>query len=302
MRHHITAHLMGGLGNQMFQYAAARAIALRNDARLYVDNRTGFARDKVYRRTYELGAFPVEAAVAGAWKRGPFMLDTVERKLFGGTKQVISNRVWGSFIQEFEQTFLPEVARYPMVSNTWMRGYWQSEAYFRDVAESIRRELTPPTPTKREFVDYGELMRTCSSVAVGIRLFEEVPGASKTGVGGLTPLQFFTDASRVLAETVRNPVFFVFCTHAAAELSSLNLPGKVHLVTHDNGFQGSLERLWLLAQCQHHILSNSTFYWWGAWLSESQYPNSQIIASPLFANDDTIPARWKSLSVAGSDR
>jgi hypothetical protein len=250
----------------------------------------------VYKRSYELGALPIIAAPAGFWKRTPFAIEAVRRKLGRSRPSPISHRLYGSYLQETKAAYLPEVAEHQLDAHGWMWGYWQSERYFSEIAGIISRELTPPTPEKKQFLKMAELMAESVSVAVGVRLFEEVPGASKDGVGGLTPLQFFNAAAAVLAQRVRKPVFFVFCTTPAPQLRQLKLPGEVHVITHENGFEGSVARLWLLTRCRHHILANSSFYWWGAWLRESQCSDAQIIASPLFSNEDTIPERWTSLA------
>jgi Glycosyl transferase family 11 len=295
MPHHVTVLLNGGLGNQMFQYAAARALSLRNGARLYLDRRSGFAFDLVYKRQYELGVFPIEASLAGLPQQIPFWIEAARGTVGGSSTSAINNRIYGCSLQETQPVFLPEVAAHRVNANTWMWGFWQSERYFSDVADSISRELTPPAPHKREFLECAQLMETCTSVAVGVRIFEEVPGESKKAVGGLTPLRFFNDAAAQLAGRIHTPVFFVFCTTRAPQLRQLNLPGEVHVITHENGFEGSVARLWLLTRCRHHIIANSSFFWWGAWLREARCPDSHVIASPLFSNRDTIPTRWTSL-------
>jgi hypothetical protein len=78
-------------------------------------------------------------------------------------------------------------------------------------------------------------------------------------------------------------------------LRQIKFPGSAHFITHDNGFQGSLARFWLISQCAHHILSNSSFYWWAAWLAERRNPDSCIVASAMFPNRHTIPQRWIAL-------
>jgi hypothetical protein len=134
------------------------------------------------------------------------------------------------------------------------------------------------------------------SVAVGVRLFEEIPGTDKSGVGGLVPLSFYEAAAHRITAHVEVPTFFVFCTDDAAVKGKLKLPGETHYVTHDKGFVGAAQRLWLISRCRHHIVSNSSFYWWGAWLSEYSNPGNTIIACNLFPNPDTIPNRWNQLN------
>lgn len=283
---------MGGLGNQMFQYAAARALSERNGVPLFLDDHNGFVRDFIYKRTYELDAFPVRARIADRRQKFIYWAEKTREKLFSAQKHPIEKHLSWTVVKETAMHFIPEVADCRITGNTWMHGYWQSEKYFSGIKDIIAQELMPAIPTDEKFREYGRKMRSCNSVSLGVRLFEEVPGASKEGVGGLTIMSFFNDAAKRISAEVADLEFFVFCTTNSPELDKLELPGNVHLITHDNGFHGTMARLWLMTQCKHHIIANSSFYWWAAWLSEMTNENCRIIASPIFSNSDTIPPRW----------
>jgi hypothetical protein len=286
----ITAHLMGGLGNQMFQYAAARAIAHRNNCNLFLDDHNGFVRDIVYKRKYELDQFPIQAQIDRAGI--PYWIEKARQKIFGQQKNAVTKTLFWTKLEENESGFISEIHDFRLTGNTWMHGYWQSERYFEDIKEIIAEELMPQPPKDDKFLEIARIMNACNSVSLGVRLFEEVPGTTKDGVGGLTSMSFFNEGAGRLKEKMENPEFFIFCTTNSSQLEDLDLPGKVHFITHDNGYQGTMARLWLFGQCKHHIIANSSFYWWGAWLSEMKNKNSHIIASPLFSNIDTIPQRW----------
>jgi hypothetical protein len=291
----VIVQLMGGLGNQMFQYAAGRALAVRNNAELYVDANSGFARDKVYRRTFELGLMPIAAERAGLGKQAPYWLEKVRGRMTRACTDVIQGRAWGTLIREASPTFQPRIPAFNNFDKAWMYGYWQCERYFLDCADLISRELVPPAPEDAKFLAMAEKMSSCNSVAVGVRLFEEVPGTSKSGVGGVTPAEFYKLTAQRLSQEINDLVFFVFCTTRSPALEKIELPGPAHYITHDNGFEGAISRLWLISRCRHHILSNSSFYWWGAWLAERKYSNARIIASDRFVNKDCVPGRWKLL-------
>lgn len=286
---------MGGLGNQMFQYAAGRALAVRNNAELYVDANSGFARDKVYQRRFMLDAMPITAQRAGLGKQAPYWLEKLRGRTTKICTDVIQRRPWGTLIREASLTFQPLIPVFNTFDKVWMSGYWQCERYFLDYCNLISRELAPPPPKDANFLAMAEKMSSCNSVAVGVRLFEEVPGTSKSGVGGVTPVEFYTLATQRLTQEINDLVFFVFCTTQSPVLEKIEFPGPVHYITHNNGFEGAIARLWLISRCRHHVLSNSSFYWWGAWLAEQQHPDARIIASDLFVNKDSIPGRWISL-------
>ena len=293
----LIVRLKGGLGNQMFQYAAGRALAIRNDMELVLDTTSGFIRDKVYRRIFSLGAFPIQARRANFLEQLPFWTEHGRQKLATNKLMPITPRTWGDFLYETELRFMNQIAAYEARRPSWMEGYWQSEKYFADCKDVIAGELAFPTPDESNFLSMGRMIESCESVAVGVRVFEEVPGVDKSGVGGVVPLDFYEKAARWIVDTIKNPIFFVFCTTIAAVKDKLRLPGKIYYITHDNGFNGGFQRLWLISRCKHHIISNSSFYWWGAWMAEQKNPGGMIIASDMFPNVDTIPSRWQRLRV-----
>ncbi len=293
----VYVRLKGGLGNQLFQYAAGRALALRTRTTLVLDASSGFTRDRLYRRTFSLARLPIRAATGGVLTSLPFWFEHVwmrGSRLTSG----IRKRPWGVLLYEAQPHFFRELLDCPPKRDTWMDGYWQSEEYFADYDPDITLELMPPAPASSTFLGMASLMGACNSVAVGVRIFEDIPGVDKSGGGGLAPLQFYEAAARELERIAPRPSFFVFCTSGAAVRGRLKLPGEVHYVTPDEGFADPLNTLWLTTRCRHHILSNSSFFWWGAWLSERKAQGNVIIACDLFPNRHTIPKRWTRYPVS----
>ena len=93
-----------------------------------------------------------------------------------------------------------------------------------------------------------------------------------------------------------NAKFFIFCTHRSPLIDQLDLPANSVSVTQDDGFNGTIESLWLLSQCRHHILTNSSYYWWGAWLSSATHNSikQHIIAADNFSNYDILCRDWET--------
>ena len=284
--HSVVVRLKGGLGNQMFQYASARGIACRNNMELVIDNESGFARDKVYRRTYSLGQFPITVEFATKLQRAPFLLETAWQRLSPAKHQVFQ-RPWGLHVCEMKLETNAALFSRSLSSSIWLDGYFQTEAYFEDITDRLSGDFRIPAPKDRNFLDLAEQLSLGNSVAVGLRLYEEVPN----GEWANNPLPFCNQACRELAKNLTNPVFYVFCTYDAPQLKELDLPGEIRLVTHDNGFNGELARLWLLSRFKYHVFNRSSFYWWGAWLAERLHTDTRVIASSEFP-PYSLPDRW----------
>lgn len=291
----IYSYLNGGLGNQMFQYAVARAISSRLDAELVVDSWSGFVRDYQYRRVFELSKLPIKARIATPIERVPIWLYRIQNRILTQQENLIQERFYGNFLVETAAKFLPDIFEYKKSSSTWLIGYWQSPKYFENIATELRSELTPTLPIQENFLRMGMDIKKSNSVALGIRLYEESanPGAHARD-GDLKTVEDFNRAISIHLEENPRSQFFVFCTHHAPILKKLNLPNTTIYITHDNGYVGSLERLWLLTQCRHHIFSNSSYYWWGAWLSKANYNGQQqsIFSANNFINQDSLSCGW----------
>ncbi len=288
-------YLNGGLGNQMFQYAAGRAWTLINSAELVLDNWSGFCRDYQYRRRYELGDFGVQARLAKPLERLPIWL---HRWVCRGRKQtpiLIENTWYGCFITETGFFYNPAFANKEVNCDAWLFGYWQSSKYFDSYAQQIRKELMPPKPSDDHFITLGDQIINSESVAICIRLYEESkePGAHARG-GVVNSTQSIRKAIERFNRLRPRAKYFVFCTHHSPMLDQVGLPKGTVFVTNDEKYIGTVETLWLLSRCCHHIITNSSFYWWGAWLSKEIRGRDQqiIFASDKFINRDSICSEW----------
>lgn len=289
-RHKLIVRLKGGLGNQMFQYATACAMAERNQMELVIDTFSGFARDKTYQRSFSLSSFNLSARPAKILEQYPFWFEQFIYRHDSKYERVIKKRPWGLFIKDSSTKFHSALLDERFDYNLWVEGYWQCEKYFKDCLEAIAKAYRLNPPDDDKFIALGQAAQQQNAIAICIRLYEEAP----PGAHDTTPLSFYEQAACKLAKNINFPVFYLFCTVRNPIDGKLNLPGEIHYVTHDDGYTGELNRLWLLSQFRNHIISNSSFYWWGAWLAEQKWPGVEIYACDLFTNRDSIPDRWKN--------
>jgi hypothetical protein len=291
--------LKGGLGNQMFQYALARSMSLSSDSELVLDNWSGFISDYKYHRKYELNVFPIVGRPANFKERIPFWLNQLGSKFSSSSpEKSFRKEIYGLVINEIGSKYIPDIfqtLKTEEAQTCWLNGYWQSPSYFDRYSEFITSELMPPQPTEKHFLELGELLRESESIALGVRLYEESKNPElHSSNGQLKSTSQINQAILKVIDLHKKAKLFVFCTHRSPLLDELSLPKNTIFVTHDGGYLGTIQCMWLLTQCRHHIFTNSTFYWWGAWLSQKLYggENQTIFAANNFINLDAIPRHW----------
>ncbi len=291
----LIVQLSGGLGNQMFQYAAGKALALKYDKDLFVDALTGFARDKIYQRSFDLEVFPIKAKIL---KRRNFFLEVtrkmqkkVDPKLYG-VKHGLCQNVIVEMPPICGLRYLSNI-KLSKNKNYRMYGYWQSEKYFEDYVSIMQNEFVLPEPDSVRVQSLGSKLMKSNSVAVGIRLYEESPNPNAHSSNGL-PLDLASIREKMIciSQVEKNVEFYVFCTHKAQIFESVFQGLNVRYMVPETGVGDQLDALWLFSLCRTHIVTNSSFYWWGAWLAHDN--SSKVYVKDNFINEDCIPCHWES--------
>lgn len=173
-------------------------------------------------------------------------------------------------------------------------GYFQTEKYFPGSAESLRREFTPVASLSPANAAIAALARECESVMIHVRRGDYVNNAKTLKVHGVCSVAYYQQAIATMRARAGNPRFFVFSNDMAWARDNLALGADAVFV---EGNKDAPEvDIHLMAQCRHHIIANSSFSWWGAWLAAS--PQKTVIApTPWFDNSrhnasDLVPASW----------
>lgn len=285
----VVVRLVGGLGNQLFCYAAARCLAIANRLNLFVDATSGFAFDGTYRREYLLHQFSIEASVAPrAWcfdflggRLLRFLLRRGSRYLPRNFRPFIEDR----HNSQFEKWFMDVHPHGPV----WVEGLFQSPKYFEDIQEVIRREFRVSRPlgvrakAERALIESQE-----EPVALGIRLYQEV---TQCGIHPVLNRDYYLRAAEVLRPQLRRPHYFIFCNDRNWVTEHLRWPYPHTLIEPKPRNEDAYQDLWLMTMCKHFIIPNSTFHWWGAWLAANEL--KLVVATARgFPNQDTIPASW----------
>ncbi|MEP7115199.1 MAG: alpha-1,2-fucosyltransferase [Ilumatobacteraceae bacterium] len=271
LRAKIIPRIVGGIGNQLFSYAAARRLALVNHAVLVLDDVSGFAHDYVYQRGYQLDHFTIPCRKATPAERLE-PLSRVRRYL----KRAMNRRrpfEERSYIQQEGIDFDPRLMDIKPRGTVYLEGYWQSEQYFKDVEAVIREDLRITPPTDEINQSMVERIRNCRAVAVHVRFFDAPQEQGANNV----PSDYYVRAIARMETLAPDAHYFVFSDQPAGARAKIPLPeDRITLVSHNQGDENAYADLWLMTQCQHFIIANSTFSWWGAWLAG--YADKQVIA------------------------
>jgi len=285
----IIVQIKGGLGNQLFCYAAARRMALINDAELVIDNVTGFKMDFQYKRKYELNNFQIQARIATSVER----MEPFGRYRRGFAKWIARKKPFfkRNYIEQKRPDFDKRLICFPVKGAIYLDGYWQSEGYFKDIGAVIRKDLqiVPPQDSKNQRM--VEQIKGSNSVCIHIRWF------SKTDNSGHNVAQdYYLRAVKLIQENVKNPHFFIFSDDTDTSRQLLDLSKeKVTYVRHNHSC--AFADIWLMHYCKHFVIANSTFSWWGAWLGELESkiviaPNKKIEGVGAWGFSGLLPERW----------
>ena len=279
----IVVALEGGLGNQMFQYAAGRALALRTGAPLTLDLRTLLRHGE---RAYGLGDFQLGG--------GPGLLTAGSPERAGNLRRLFRRLTGGEQVFREAGYAYDERIRFASAP-VRLEGYFQSERYFADATTTLRTDLMP-RPELLATVDglAGRLLPSGPSLSLHVRRGDYAKPATMAVHGLLTP-EYYERALHAVTERVGKVTVCVFSDEPDWVRANLRLPAETRFVSEHT--RTALQDLLLMSRCTHHIIANSTFSWWGAWLNPR--PDKVVVTperwfQPAAGLDtrDLRPAGW----------
>jgi hypothetical protein len=286
----IYVYLTGGLGNQMFQYAAARALAEKAQSKVCLDLLfLNSKQDGVTKRKFELDALNINAEYASKSES-----DYIRRS---GSRYLKYLNIFHSqkisIIKETGFGYSPIVHK--PNEDICLMGYWQSEKYFAGIKEIISKELSPKKEAHGKNKVMAEEISKVNSVSLHIRRGDYVSNPLTNSVHGVCGVDFYLNSIKYINEKVDMPHYFVFSDAMDWCRKNLNPNAPVTFVDH-NLEDNSYEDMRLMTLCKHNIIANSSFSWWGAWLNRN--PEKIIIAPRKWFNDnskntnDLLPEGW----------
>jgi hypothetical protein len=284
---YIIIKIKGGLGNQLFCYAYGYSLAKKYSATLYVDKYSGFLNDWKYQRNYLLDNFKL------SWGNLNFLFIIFLKVIF-----VLKARFnFWSFIKKISEKELSFNADNLCLQDGlifYLDGYWQSEKYFIDLRNDILNQFS----FKKLLFDNNilKLINSKTSVALHIRIFDFNNINSENNLD----LFYYQEATKFVLNILPSAHFFIFSNDISSNLSYFidKLKLDNYTIVKSSDTDDTLRDFYLMQKCNYHIIANSTFSWWAAWLSQSD--NKIIVASSKINNDISawgfdglIPDNWK---------
>jgi len=290
----IIVKLLGGLGNQMFQYAVAKVIADKHNTEVKFDLRGLYAGEDT-RKTFELDVFGIPEIQASHKEYFPFY----RQSLFGSTILWNLIKKHKKFIHYKEKAFTYDPNLIKNSSpNMLLRGLFQSEKYFAFKRDLILKEFTFKNPLTDKNLSISKKIANENSVALHIRRGEFASDPQINKKIGTVPIDFYYKALNFIKENIQNPVFYIFSDTPEWVKKNFKIP-KSSIIIDWNTEKSSYIDMQLMSLCKHNIIANSTFSWWAAWLNKN--PNKIVIApkkwfaSFNYNTKDLIPQTWIKL-------
>ncbi|THD43820.1 MAG: alpha-1,2-fucosyltransferase [Bradyrhizobium sp.] len=286
-----------GLGNQLFMAALGLRLAQERKVRLIFDASAYLPREAD--RTYQLTNFSIAATTLSApekkgFARSPLRFLNPQYRL---AKRLASMRRH-NFVRQRIWEFDHDVVK--VVAPVYLEGYWQTERYFSNVEGLIRQQFQlrqPITERRREWVK--SIARAgASAVSLHVRRGDYVTQAQSGGALWLCPAEWYASAMTAIAEQIEAPQFFVFSDDPGWARANLPDTWPRNFIEPDADGR-DFEDLYVMSTCRHHVIPNSTFSWWGAWLNPRR---DKTVIAPLkwfttqsIDTSDMTPANWRRI-------
>ena len=283
--------LSGGLGNQMFQFAAAKSLSLKTSLELSIDTQLLEKKTKATKRDYDLDIFKIENIIGTKLSdkifiRGFLILNKIN---------ISADKLFDIFKDEKAQIF---DKRFSSIDKSiLLYGYFQNENYFKDISDQLRVCFSFKAPLNGKNEELNILIQNNNAVSIHIRRCDYLSQNSNQNV---LELEYYKKAVRFIASKIDNPYFIIFSDDMTWVKNNLEL-GYNHLYVDWNQGKESYIDMQLMSLCKHNIIANSTFSWWGAWLNKNI--DKLVVAPNKWYKKDTsdnypdgfVPNGWNIL-------
>ncbi len=293
----ITVKLMGGLGNQMFQYALGRHLAMKHKTELVLDltflNHRLPKRDYVF-RNFDLDVFSLTAKTT-VLSKVPKMLRNItyiSHRVF----EMIASIIVPSYIIKEKQIYHFDASVLESRDPCYLSGFWNSDRYFKDIEDTLRKDFSYRDHLDETCIKMISQIQNVNAVSIYFRRTDYVTNTlNKEFLGELT-MDYYDQAIALMATKTPDPHFFIFSDDIEWCKKNVSLPYPTSFVGPECAGVKFTGYIRLMSSCKHHIVTNSTFSWWAAWLNPSKEkiviaPKNWVADSSIDTSDVT-PSSW----------
>lgn len=279
----------------MFQYAAGRALSLKHSVPLQLDVsgfmnyelHQGFELRRIFNCTGDIASEADVREILG-WQFTSGVRRVVSRPSMAALRR-------NAFVIEPHFQYWSGIKNAP--SNCYITGYWQSEKYFSDITEKIRKDFSFKLPLEYKNFELANKISQTNAVSLHVRRGDYISDIKNSATYEMCSLDYYKRSICNIAEKVDSPYFYIFSDDVAWARDNLKIEFMHQYIDHNRGTE-SYNDMRLMSLCKHHIIANSSFSWWGAWLNPSL---EKIVIAPKhwFANQtnvqDLLPLGWIKL-------
>jgi len=284
--------LSGGLGNQMFQYAAARILSLKLQTELSVDLCIFERKSRATPRKFALGIFGI----------CPPIINSVRNKLLVISFSKFMRYKWGRKLLKLINVFNESkgIQTYDdafehLDDEITLFGYFQNVKYFQDQSFLIRKDFSFKNITDAKNLAVVEQIDKTNSISLHIRRGDYLNQNSNLVV---LDIEYYLEAIKYIGKKIEDPYYFIFSDDIEWVKQNLNFDDFNYQYIDWNKGNESYIDMQLTSMCKHNIIANSSFSWWGAWLNDN--PDKVVIAPSVWYKnqkkneypDGFLPKQW----------
>src|SRR3989344_8082232 len=275
----IVVRLKGGLGNQMFQYALGRVLAIKNRAELKLD--TSFLNlnfKSITKRTYNLDVFNIKVGIT----RSSYFISML-RRIFKSSGQ--------------EKSFAFDKNVLDLRGNVFLDGYWHSPKYFAGFEDVIRKDFTPKNPLAQNIQNLMNEIRNQNSLCIHVRRGDYVGNKYYEVINN----EYYERGIEYISSKTALEKIYVFSDDIDWCRGNLSFKLPTMFVGDEYAGLKNEGHMYLMSKCRNFIIANSSFSWWGAWLSS--YKDKIVVCPKQWFGDasrdtsDLIPEDWIPLEI-----
>lgn len=295
----IIVRIVGGLGNQLFQYSFAKSLSYKYNKRLFIDNslfnhyqskmeQTVLENSMI--RDYQLKYFNIRSKLLNRYFGHLIFRNLINNRNSGFLDNAVSKFFNFELITPNNFSDL----KIAQTKNIILDGYWQNQEIIEEYKQEMIKEFKIKKPLSSKYREIIKNINATNSVAVHVRRGDYIDNTTMKEKFVECDTDYYNNSMNYLNDIYNDSKYYVFSDDIEWSKSNLNNAKNVHFVDIDGL---AYEHLYLMSQCKHQIIANSTFSWWAAWLNTNSsklvlYPKNWYYDKELNNTVVRVPSNW----------